>query len=105
MGRIQVSRIAERDLPDIVIRPIVTEKATIALERNQYTFDVVPTATKTDIKRAIQYLFDVKVVSVNTHNLPVKKRRVGNFVGRKAVYKRAIVTLADGNTIPLFPEV
>lgn len=94
-----------RDLADLVRRPLVTEKATMLMELNQYTFEVAPKATKPQIKAAIQYLFNVKVVGVTTQNPPRKKRRVGRFVGYKAVYKRAIVTLAPGDSITLFPEV
>jgi large subunit ribosomal protein L23 len=94
-----------RNLADLVRRPLVNEKATRLLEENKYTFEVVPKATKPEIKAAIESLFDVKVVSVNTHNPPRKKRRVGKFLGHKAQYKRAIVTLASGDSITLFPEV
>lgn len=99
------SRVQSRDLADLILKPIVTEKATIQLEENKYVFDVVLTATKTDIKAAIESLFDVKVVKVNTARLPRKKRRVGRFMGFKSQYKRAIVTLAEGDSITLFPEV
>lgn len=94
-----------RSLPDLIRRPIVTEKATILLEENKYTFEVVPTATKPQIKIAIEQLFDVKVLKVNTQNLPRKSRRVGRFMGHKPQYKRAVVTLAPGDSITLFPEV
>ena len=94
-----------RDLADLVRRPIVTEKATILLEENKYTFEVDPRATKPAIKEAIESLFDVKVVKVNTINPPRKKKRVGRFVGYKSRYKRAIVTLAPEDSIILFPEV
>ena len=94
-----------RDLADLVRRPLVTEKATMLMELNQYTFEVAPKATKPEIKAAIQYLFNVKVVGVTTQNPPRKKRRVGRFVGYKPLYKRAIVTLAPGDSITLFPEV
>jgi large subunit ribosomal protein L23 len=94
-----------RALIDLVRRPIITEKATLLLEMNQYTFEVTPKATKTQIKAAIESLFDVKVVSVNTHKPPRKTRRVGKFVGNRSAYKRAIVTLASGDSIALFPEV
>lgn len=94
-----------RQLADLVIRPIVTEKATLLLEQNQYVFDVRPKATKPEIKAAIESLFDVKVVGINTLRLPRKKRRVGRFVGYKPQYKRAVVTLAEGDSITLFPEV
>ncbi|MGL5079896.1 MAG: 50S ribosomal protein L23 [Microcoleaceae cyanobacterium] len=96
-----------RDLADIVRRPILTERATLMMELNQYTFDVDPRATKPMIKQAIELLFAVKVLSVNTHNPPRKQRRVGKFAGFKSRYKRAIVTLEDGEVMRklLFPEV
>lgn len=93
------------DLADLVLRPIVTEKATLLLEDNKYVFDVVPKATKPQIKAAIEILFDVSVTSVNTLMPPRKKRRVGKFLGYKPQYKRAIVTLAPGDSITLFPDV
>lgn len=99
------SRIDARSLPDLIRRPLVTEKATFLLEDNKYTFEVVPQATKPQIKAAIEDLFDVKVVSVNTYNPPQKARRVGRFAGHRPQYKRAIVTLAPGDSITLFPEV
>lgn len=99
------SKCQTRDLPDLIIKPIVTEKATIQMEQNKYVFDVRKTAEKPDIKKAIESLFDVKVVKVNTINLPRKKKRVGKFIGYKTQYKRAIVTLKEGDTITLFPEV
>ncbi|AKG23510.1 50S ribosomal protein L23 [Calothrix sp. 336/3] len=98
-----------RNLPDLVRRPIVTEKATMLMEQNKYTFEVSPKATKPDIKAAIETLFDVKVVKVNTTQPPRKKRRVGRFIGFKPQYKRAIITLAPGDEEKirqvLFPEV
>ncbi|MBD2258102.1 50S ribosomal protein L23 [Pseudanabaena sp. FACHB-2040] len=92
-------------LADIIRRPLVTEKATLLLENNQYTFEVDPKATKPQIKSAIEELFDVRVVSVNTLMPPRKKRRMGRFMGHRAQYKRAVVTLASGSTITLFPDV
>jgi large subunit ribosomal protein L23 len=96
-----------RDLTDLLERPILTEKGTRLLELNQFTFDVAPKATKPQIKAAIEQAFNVKVTSVNTQNPPRKKRRVGKFIGYKPHYKRAIVTLADGESLRkiLFPEV
>lgn len=98
-----------RNLPDLVRRPIVTEKATILMEQNKYTFEVVPKATKPQIRAAIEDLFDVKVEKVNTSRPPRKKRRVGKFIGFKPQYKRAIVTVAAGDVDKirqvLFPEV
>lgn len=100
-----MTRVDSRDLPDLVRRPIVTEKATRLLEENKYVFEVVPKATKTEIKAAIEDLFEVKVVQVNTMNPPRKQRRMGRFAGHRAQYKRAVVTLAPGDSITLFPEV
>lgn len=98
-----------RVLPDLIRRPIVTEKATRMMEENKYTFDVIPQATKPQIKAAIEDLFQVKVVQVNTLNKPPKKRRVGKFIGFKPQYKRAIITVAAGDEEKirqvLFPEV
>lgn len=98
-----------RNLPDLVRRPIVTEKATILMEQNKYTFEVTPKATKPQIKAAIEDLFDIKVEKVNTLKPPRKKRRVGKFIGFKPQYKRAIVTVAapdvDKIRQVLFPEV
>ena len=98
-----------RQLPDLVRRPILTEKATRLMEENKYTFEVTPKATKPQIKAAIEDLFQVKVVKVNTMNLPRKQKRVGKFIGYKSQYKRAIVTVASGDEDKirqvLFPEV
>ena len=98
-----------RDLADLVRRPIVTEKATILMEQNKYTFEVIPKATKPEIRAAIENLFDVKVVKVNTLLPPRKKRRVGRFVGFKPQYKRAIVTVTASDVEKirqvLFPDV
>lgn len=93
-----------RALADLIRRPIITEKATVALENNQYTFEVSPKAKKPEIKAAVEYLFNVKVTGISTMNPPYKQRRVGRFVGRKPHYKKAIVTLAEGDSIALFPE-
>ncbi len=94
-----------RDLADLILKPIITEKGTIQMELGKYVFDVLPKATKPEIRAAIESLFDVTVVKVNTLTLPRKKRRVGRFMGYKAQYKRAIVTLKEGDSIVLFPDV
>ncbi len=96
---------SKRILADVLIRPVVTEKATVLIEQGQYTFDVQPKATKPLIRQAVEELFGVRVTSVNTHNPPRKKRRLGRFVGYRPTYKRAIVTLAEGDSIALFPDV
>jgi len=88
----------------IVKYPIITDKATRLLENNQYTFVVDRYSDKISIKNAIEYLFNVKVTKVNTCNLPKKQKRVGKYVGWKPQYKKAIVTLSEGDVINLFTE-
>lgn len=104
-----MAKFDERNLADLVRRPIVTEKATILMEQNKYTFEVSPKATKPQIRSAIENLFTVKVKSVNTMMPPRKKRRIGKFVGFKPQYKRAIVTVeaSDVEKIRqvLFPDL
>ena len=89
---------------DIVKYPIITDKTTRLLENNQYSFIVNPSSDKITIKAAIEYLFNVKVIKINTCHLPKKKRRVGKYLGWKSHYKKAIVTLSEGDTINLFAE-
>ncbi len=94
------------DLHQVIQRPIVTEKSAIAREEaNIATFRVDPEATKHDIRRAVELLFEVKVENVRTMNQPGKKRRVGKKIGRKPSWKKAIVELAPGNTIEYFEGV
>ena len=93
-----------RDARDVIIEPIVSEKSYGLLDRNVYTFRVHPSATKPEIRDAVESLFDVKVVQVNTINRQGKRkrdRRSGTY-GSRPNTKRALVTLADGNSIPLF---
>ncbi len=91
-------------LSDVIRRPLITEKATNALELNQYTFEVDHRAAKPDIKAAIEKLFDVRVVGISTMNPPRRSRRVGRFSGKRAQVKKAVVRLAEGSKIQLFPE-
>ena len=91
-------------LIDIVKYPLITDKATRLLENNQYTFIVALQSNKTSVKLAIETLFNVKVDKINTSNLPRKKKRIGKYIGWKAQYKKAIVTLAEDYTINLFAE-
>ena len=88
----------------IIKYPIITDKATRLLENNQYSFIVDRYSNKLVIKAAIEYLFNVKVIKVNTCRLPRKKKRVGKYVGWKPQYKKAIVSLAEGDVINLFTE-
>ena len=87
---------------DVIIRPIVSEKSYGLIDRNgQYTFEVAPTANKTEIKFAIEQVFGVKVDSVNTINRQGKTRRTRFGLGHRKDTKRAIVTLREG-TIDIF---
>ena len=87
---------------DIVIRPIVSEKSYAGLERNTYTFLVDPRANKTEIKEAIQQIWNVRVTNVNTMNRKGKVKRTRLGVGRRPDQKRAVVTLVAGDTIEIF---
>ena len=84
---------------DVILSPVITEKATIASERNQVTFKVARTATKPQIKEAVEKLFDVKVKSVNTLVRKGKVKAFKGSVGIQQATKRAIVTLVEGHTI------
>ena len=85
---------------DIIYAPIITEKtAMLAQNENKYAFKVDPRANKTEIKQAIESIFNVKVVSITTANSHPKKRRVGKYTGMTNKYKKAIVKLAEGNSI------
>ena len=86
---------------EIIKAPVITEKSNAAQEAGKYTFKVDPKANKTEIKAAIEKLFKVKVVSIRTINEKVKKRRVGRYTGLTNRSKKAIVTLAEGQTIDL----
>jgi large subunit ribosomal protein L23 len=94
----------QQDLLGIVKYPILTEKTIRLMDQNQYSFAVDPKAGKIAVKYAVEKLFDVKVISVNTSLLPLRKRRVGKFIGKKSRYKRAIVKLAAEDSITLFEE-
>ena len=89
---------------NIIKYPLITDKATRLLENNQYSFIVDRNSNKITIKNTIEYLFDVKVIKVNSCRLPRKKKRVGKYIGWKPQYKKAIVTLAKGDVIDLFTE-
>jgi large subunit ribosomal protein L23 len=86
----------------VIIRPIVSEKSYAGLEAGSYTFLVDPRANKTEIKEAIQAIWDVQVTSVNTLNRPGKVKRRGYTKGKRPDQKRAIVTLAEGDSIEIF---
>lgn len=88
----------------VIKYPIITDKATRLLENNQYSFVVDRSSDKPTIKTAIEYLFKVKVIKINTCRLPRKQKRVGKYIGWKPQYKKAIVTLSEGDVINLFTD-
>ena len=91
---------------EVIRRPLVTEKSNIGREtQNLITLAVDPHATKHDVKRAVETLFNVQVLDVHTMRMPRKTRRVGRFAGRKPEWKKAVVRLAEGQTIEFFEGV
>ena len=98
--------VAEFDPTIHIIRPLMTERTTLLKENfNQYVFAVLPTSTKTDVKRAVEELFKVKVSAVRTINVKGKFRRFGKGGGFKSDWKKAIVTLKTGDKIELVDQV
>ncbi len=94
------------NIHDVILRPVVTEKSTVARESlNAVTLAVDTGATKYDIKRAVEELFKVSVVRVRTITPAAKKKRVGRFVGARRAWKKAIVVLAEGQKIEFFEGV
>jgi large subunit ribosomal protein L23 len=93
------------EIYQIIKRPLVTEKTTLAKEANKYYFEVDRRANKIEIGNAVEKLFKVKVVNVRTMNMAGKKKRVGRILGRKRDWKKAIVTLASGSSIEIFEKV
>lgn len=88
---------------DIIIEPVVSEKSyDLAADHNTYTFIVDPRTNKTEIRQAIEAIFEVKVTSVNTMNRKGKQKRTGYTIGRRKGTKRALVTLRDGDSIDVF---
>ena len=86
---------------EIIKAPVITEKSMADKENGKYTFKVDPRANKIEIKNAIEKIFNVKVTSIRTLNVKHKKRRVGRYTGLTNRTKKAIVTLAEGQTIDL----
>ena len=91
-----------KDDRSIIIRPIITEHSYDAMEQNKYTFEVAKNANKVEIAKAIEELFNVKVVKVNTLNVKPKTKRVRVVEGLTRTWKKAVVTLKDGDTIEIF---
>lgn len=92
----------EKQARDIILRPVVTEKSVDLMQENKYVFKVRMDANKIDIKRAVEEIFKVKVVGVNTMRVKGKEKRMGRSAGRTSDWKKAIVELAAGDTIEVF---
>lgn len=90
----------------VIQRPLVTEKSTLGRElHNEVAFAVDPRASKHDVRRAVEELFSVRVDDVRTMRMPRKTRRVGRFIGHRPQWKKAIVRLAEGQSIEFFEGV
>jgi large subunit ribosomal protein L23 len=90
------------DASQVIIRPVVSEKSYVLAAADKYTFRVHPTAHKTQIRQAIESLFDVNVVDVRTMSVKSKPKRRGVTAGRTRAWKKAIVQVAPGQSIPIF---
>jgi large subunit ribosomal protein L23 len=93
------------DPRSIIKKPLITEKGTALMEENKYLFKVDKKANKSEIKKAVETLFKVKVLEVNTMTVPGKAKRVGRYLGHTSDWKKAIVKLAEGNRIEFFEGV
>lgn len=87
---------------DIIVRPVITEKSSRLMAINKYTFEVLPHANKIEIRKAVEQVFGVKVASVHTIKVRSKPKRMGRFLGRSRSWKKAIVTLLQGERIEFF---
>ena len=93
-----------KDPRDVIIKPIVSEKSYALIDQGKYTFEVAPTSNKTEIKQAVERIFNVKVASVNTLNRVGKTTRTKFGIGKRKDTKRAIITLKSGS-IDIFSNV
>lgn len=93
-----------KDPRDIIIRPIISEHSFDMMGDNTYTFEVAKNSNKIEIAQAVEALFDVKVVKVNTANVKPKPKRVRWVKGSTRSWKKAMVTIAEGQTIELFAQ-
>ena len=91
-----------KDPREVIIRPVITEHSYDMMSKNTYPFEVAKGANKVEIRQAIEAIFDVKVVRVNTMNVKPKPKRVRYQQGYTRTWKKAMVTLAEGQTIELF---
>lgn len=96
-----VSDFQKAKLCDVIVRPVVTEKSTLAAEQNKVVFMISPDADKTQVRKAVELLFGVKVEKVNTVSIQGKVKRFRGKVGKRNDIRKAIVTLKQGETIDL----
>jgi large subunit ribosomal protein L23 len=89
---------------EVILRPVVSEKSYAGLEQNRYTFIVSPEANKTEIREAVQTIWNVRVLNVSTLNRRGKSKRFRWTQGRRSDQKRAVVTLAPGDSIEIFEQ-
>ena len=94
-----------RNPHDVLVRPMVSEKSMLIMENGKYSFWVDRSANKIEIKNAVEKLFDVKVTEVTTVIVKGKVKRMGKYEGKRPDRKKAIVTLAEGNSIKIFDEL
>lgn len=87
---------------DVIVKPLITEKSTKLVESRKYTFEVMQGANKVEVKKAIEEIFKVNVIQVNMINVRKKERRVGKYEGFRPAVRKAIVTLAEGQTLDVF---
>ena len=87
---------------DVIIRPIITEQSMIEMENDKYTFEVDRRANKTEVKQAVEDLFDVKVVKVNILNVRGKLKRMGRYAGDTRKRRKAVVQIQEGQSIEIF---
>lgn len=90
------------NMHDILIKPIITEKTTMLMGEGKYTFQVPLNVNKIQIRQAVETIFKVKVAKVATMRVQGKVKRMGKYVGKRSDYKKAIVTLKEGETIEFF---
>ena len=90
---------------EVLRRPVITEKNTILMDQNKYTFEVAKGANKAQVKESVEKAFNVKVASVNIITVPEKPRGFGRMKGKRSAWKKAIITLKPGNKIEIFEGV
>lgn len=100
-----VGLVVKEDLYDIIKSPVVTEKSTACIEYNKYVFRVAIDATKQQVKKAVELAFGVKVESVNTIKMKGKQKRFRGRIGQRSDFKKAIVTLSEGQSLDMTAEI